>query len=218
MPNKLVDLTGKRFGKLVVNGRSGKTCPVMWECSCDCGNTTIVKGGHLKDGTTVSCGCYREAHNKRARKHGHSLRASEGKTRTYITWEGMKQRCLNPNHTSYPRYGERGIKICEKWLEFDGFFEDMGERPEGKTLERRNNNGNYEPSNCYWATNAEQYANRKNTKVFEIDGITKTQSEWAKEYGMSVPALRARLNRGMNIKDALTTPLKYVGRPRRKPD
>jgi len=122
----------------------------------------------------------------------------------------MKQRCLNSNHKSYSDYGGRGIKICERWLEsFENFLADMGVRPAGKTLERDEVNGNYEPGNCKWATYVEQGNNRRSNVVVEFEGREQTVAEWAREIGVSRSALGFRLRNGWNIKEALTMKINH---------
>lgn len=126
-----------------------------FECKCDCNNLIIVFLEHLKNGHTKSCGCLRIEKSSEI-KHGHSNR-----TQTYNSWAGMKQRCFYIKHKYYFNYGGRGITVCERWMNFSNFLEDMGERPKGTTLDRINPNGNYEPSNCRWATIEEQIKNRR---------------------------------------------------------
>lgn len=125
-------------------------------------------------------------------------------TPTYRVWEGMKQRCLNKNAPAYDNYGGRGIQICDRWLTFINFLNDMGKRPEGMTLDRINNNSNYEPSNCRWATRKEQGNNRRNSKLFTIEDETKTLAEWCQQYNISRNTVDKRLQKGLDIKTALT--------------
>ena len=128
--------------------------------------------------------------NKRRAKHGMY------KTATYNTWRQMKDRCVNPNNARYARYGGRGITICDAWLAFDNFYADMGDKPEGMTLDRIDNNGNYEPENCRWATPQEQSNNVKTNRVFTYNNKTQTLAQWAREKGMAYHVLKYRLNKG----------------------
>lgn len=156
-------LIGQRFGRLlaVENTRKKKRTQVIIKCKCDCGNIIETYHNHLKNGNTKSCGCLqKEAIRDIAFIHGHAR--PKKKTPTYITWKAMRNRCYYPKIHNYNSYGGRGIIVCERWKNsFENFLEDMGERPEGTTLDRINPNGNYEPSNCRWATNEEQSKNKR---------------------------------------------------------
>lgn len=166
----LSKLIGRRFGRLIVNSqhfiKGAKNA--MWNCTCDCGRTTIVQGCSLKNNKSQSCGCLL---SDIASKTG-SLRASHGHKRkgsispTYVSWQGMNSRCNTSSNPAYPFYAERGITICERWKKFENFLDDMGERPIGLTLERKDNSKGYYPDNCKWATYKEQANNRSSRITF----------------------------------------------------
>lgn len=155
---------GDRVGRLTIVDYD----PVKrgYRCTCDCGDTTIVQTHSLTSGDTRSCGCLaRAATAERATTHGHS-RSRDGKpTPTYKTWQAMRQRCENPHDDRYRAYGGRGIEVCDRWRKYENFLSDMGERPEGMTLDRINSDGDYEPGNCRWASTRTQARNRKTIKL-----------------------------------------------------
>jgi len=163
------DITGQRFGRLLVKHCVGsdKKHQALWVCSCDCGNAFIACGFRLRSGIVKSCGCLRrEVSAARARitsrTHGHALK--DNHTPEYDVWASMIYRCTNPNHPAWKYYGGRGISVCERWRHsFENFLSDMGFRPTDKhSIDRfPNNDGNYERSNCRWATMKEQAANRR---------------------------------------------------------
>ena len=213
-------MIGERFGRLVVmasavseKGRSRLLC------LCDCGTKKTVAMKDLKSGNTKSCGCLRyELSSKRilARclRHGHATDA--GETPTYRTWHSMINRCTNKNSSIYSRYGAQGISVCERWMRFENFLADMGERPDGHSIDRYpDNEGNYGPGNCRWATPKQQTANRKCSHKLQAEGKTQTIGEWATEKGLPYIQLHRRLSKGWPVDRALNKPLE-VRKPRQQ--
>lgn len=190
-------LAGVRIGRLTVLSLTGAKkhgCRV-WLCRCDCGNEVELGADTLTSTTkpTRSCGCL---HRERA---GH-LNRTHGKTRTptYRTWLDMINRCENPARDNYARYGGRGIRVCERWRgSFVSFLTDMGERPAGKTIDRIDGDGHYEPGNCRWATAYEQGAHKRNNILVERDGVTRTLAEWSRLTGINRSTLYNRARQGM---------------------
>lgn len=165
------DLSGLRFRYLLVLNREQTKDKKnsYWKCLCDCGNITIVQACKLKDGKVVSCGCYgKSLLPKRNFKHGH--KPAGGCSKTYKSWAGMHERCYNPKKENYKYYGALGVTVCERWFNFENFLKDMGERPLDTSLDRINPFGNYEPTNCRWATAKEQ-ANNKRSTVAKGDAL-----------------------------------------------
>lgn len=207
MQKNLIDLTGLKFGKLTVIGYAGVIKERShWFCICDCGNQRSVSGKNLKSNNSKSCGCsQRESTSKRSRKH--CLTNSD----EYIAWANMIQRCTNKNNNHYKNYGGRGIMICKKWKEsFENFYADMGEKPsKGHSIDRINVNGNYEPSNCRWATRKEQNRNQRTNRWINVEGCVKTVSEWSERAGVRKDTIYLRLNAGWSEYEAVMMPVAW---------
>lgn len=212
---RFIDLTGKTFGRLTAIRCAGrnKHKQILWLCRCVCGNERVVVAGSLANGDTQSCGCWhKEITRRRSLTHGH--KSDRKPTATYKSWEAMKRRCQNPKSTDYARYGGRGIRVCDRWQHFEHFLADMGEKPRGLTIERKDNHGHYEPGNCKWATSKEQGANRRSNHVLTLAGLTLTMTEWGRKLGLRPSRIYRRLMAGWSSKDALrpfTTRLPLAG-------
>ena len=199
---KLIDLRGNRVGRLTIVDRADSikspcgTVKAVWNCICDCGKTVSVRSGSLINGHTLSCGCLVVETSRALRiketRHGHSRLGKV--TPTYQTWRAMMGRCLNAQHKDFPRYGARGILVCQSWEIFDNFLMDMGARPHGTTLDRIDGEGNYELANCRWGTPHQQSQNQSTTKLnpLKIRNIRKdqrTNCEIAATYGVSASSI-----------------------------
>lgn len=200
-----IDLTGKKFGRLTVIERAeNKNGRIMWKCQCECGKIVIIQNYNLKSGHTKSCGCYRKD-NPQGKTHNKS------NTRLYTIWENIKQRCYNPNNNRYKNYGARGITVCDKWKEFMPFYNwamANGYRDD-LTIDRIDVNGNYEPSNCRWATPKEQANNTRQNRMITYNGKTQTLAQWADEMNIDYRALWARINQcHWSIDKAFNMPVK----------
>ena len=179
----LKNMVGRKFSQLLIvekdaNGK-GKS---RWICRCDCGNTISVISYNLTSGNTKSCGCFKKS-GVSHRTHG-MRKSSE-----YIIWYSMIARCNYPSHKSYNDYGGRGIQVCEQWLIFENFFSDMGTRPNGYTIERIDNGGNYCKENCKWATRKEQCNNQRNNIICEYNGETNTLKQLSEKIGFNYSRL-----------------------------
>lgn len=208
---------GSRFARLTVikltrkSTSRGKSRAAAF-CKCDCGKIVSVLAFSLTGGRTRSCGCLqREASRLSGLTHGHS------NTRVFRCWLAMKTRCLNPNSTSYYHYGGRGIGICKRWLKFENFLEDMGYPPENYTLNRINNNGNYSPENCRWATPREQSRNTRRNKIWIINGVSGCIVEHCERFGIRQQVVWLRIKNGWSKLDALKTPVRTCKRQKRDP-
>jgi len=188
---KALDITGNRYGRLVAVIRAeSKNGQTFWKCRCDCGTEKDINLYSLRKGITQSCGCLmreRGAENgsKSAAKR---IKHNQCNTPEYKVWAKIIQRCRNPNDAAYPRYGGRGINVCDEWANsFIAFYTDMGKKPSGKyELDRVDNNGNYTPENCQWVSHKENSRNTKHSKRWYLDGIEyQSKTHAAKELGVS---------------------------------
>lgn len=206
---KAKDLVGAKYARLTVVSRNHDTrenCrEAYWNCLCDCGNASmiVVRTASLTTGQTKSCGCFqKEQSSKASTTHGMS------NTSEYCIWAGIIARCCNPSNNAYPRYGGRGIVVCERWRNsFENFYTDMGPRPTPEhSIDRVNNDGNYEPGNCRWATDIEQANNKRTNVIVGESGLTLAQIADGSSIGYK--NIHQRLSRGMCLEDALSTELR----------
>lgn len=189
----LVDMTGQKFGRwTVLSLDETSTKPKYWFCVCECGTKRRVIGFTLRRGQSVSCGCYASEWSvKKHTRHGMYRHAA------YSTWRAMHQRCTVPKNPGYPEYGARGIKICEKWQTFEGFWEDMGPTwKEGLSIDRMENNGHYERNNCRWATAMEQGNNRRNNQMIPTPHGPMTVSDASRQFGINRNTIFRRIRDG----------------------
>lgn len=215
-PQRTRPSIGDRIGRLLVLRMSTKTDSngsKYWLCSCDCGTKTTVRGSRLT-GTvkTRSCGCLGiDASRKKNTIHGMS-RSPE-----HIAWSACFDRCYNPNHKGFHNYGGRGITVCERWKKsFVNFLADMGPRPSpNHSIDRKDNNGNYEPTNCRWATIKEQCRNRRGSRLITVQSMTITVAEFCERFNFPRPAIYARLNHGWSGDRLLAPLLNYKKRSKR---
>lgn len=198
------DLSGHRFNRLVALNRTAPLIPTkskkwFWLCQCDCGKQKIVSSGHLKNGGAKSCGCLRvDFCKKQFATHRKS------RTKIHAVWATMKARCLTKTSLSYPRYGGSGITVSDDWLVFENFYRDMGECPDGLSLDRKDNNLGYSKENCRWATKTEQARNKRRSLIFLYQGERKHLKELCVENGVKYGTVWRRLKHGWPIDRALS--------------
>lgn len=213
------DLIGQKYNRLTVSARAPrKGRHHYWHCVCECGREVVVKQSHLRDGRTKSCGCFaKERVSATMRTHGETCGGTIATE--YQIWHKMKDRCLNSDNPAYPNYGARGIKICDRWLAtVENFIADMGRRPSPRhSLDRKDNDGNYCPSNCRWATRTEQSRNRRSTRKIEFGGEVLCASEVAERIGMKARVLNARLRKGWSLERALSDPVRQWPKHKTEP-
>lgn len=197
------DIKGSVFGDLTVTGEVKRDhYGIHWVCKCLCGNTTIVRGGHLRQGRIKSCGC-KQGNREPIIKHGHATGKDKKASPEYYTWLAMMARCKNPKTKHYRLYGGRGIKVCNRWLTFENFLLDIGLRPSNKhSIDRYpNKDGNYQPGNVRWATIHEQNRNTSRNVFIEFDGRCQILEEWATELNRCPSAISRRLKSGQSFAD-----------------
>jgi len=183
-----------------------------WRCRCSCGIEKIIRAGHLRSGASRSCGCLnREIQSRLARERfiHHGYARAGFVTPEWKAWKSMRERCANPHAKSWDRYGGRGIRVCDRWAKsFTEFFADMGFRPSAAhSLDRIDNDGNYEPGNCRWATRTEQQNNTRKIRRITFRGQIKSASEWNDDLGFPKELIQQRLRRGWGPEKALMTPI-----------
>ena len=189
---------GQRFCAWQVAGEAFRNKNTLWyPCICDCGTKKNITSQALREGKSRSCGCLKGKLSSDAqRKHGMSH------TSAHNRWLSMKGRCLNESNRAFKDYGARGISVCERWMDFQNFYDDMGDPPsESHTLDRIDNDGNYSPENCRWASKEEQANNRRSNKRIEHAGITMTQRDWEKFLNIPEKRLHALLKKGVTMAD-----------------
>lgn len=202
--SRFKDLTNKVFGRwTVLSFRRTTSDKPAWLCRCECGTEKVVRAIYLIDGRSQSCGCFqRECVSEQFATH------RKTGSPEHRTWKSMIGRCCNPKNPKYPDYGGRGIRVCDCWREsFQAFFDDMGRRPSGHTLDRIDNDGNYEPSNCRWAVLAEQANNKRTNHFLEYDGKRMSIADWSRHVGIPKAVINDRINRyKWSVEKSLTTP------------
>jgi hypothetical protein len=213
------DLTGREFHywtAIRFHGRINNN--TRWLCRCVCGTERPVQAGNLVNGATKSCGCKtREMISKKRRKHGHTTTRRNGPGRKpvrnsspeYVCWTSMRRRCSRPNARGFEHYGGRGIKVCDRWQSsFENFLADMGPRPgPAYSIERMDNNGDYCPENCRWATRAEQQRNTRRARIVDWKGESRTLAEWQRVTGIRGGTIANRLKFGWTVEQAMTIPV-----------
>lgn len=198
LPCNLKDLAGKRFGRLMILSRAANVGKfVAWLCRCDCGTEKIIKSCHLRNGHTNSCGCLS--------REGNRYRHGQSHSPTHNSWLEMLRRCSDPTRNRADAYINRGIRVCDGWKTFENFHADMGDRPAGCTLDRKDNDCNYScghcpqcitnewPANCRWATRKEQCRNRRSSRLITVGDKTATVAEWSELSGVDSKIISYRL-------------------------
>ena len=215
MGRKGHDLKGREINGLKIIERNGssESGDAMWDYRCHCGEIKTAAASSLKNGGTRSCGCMKNRFISKANStHGRSL------TALYSIWKTMRYRCQNPNNPKYERYGKRGIKVCDEWQDYPTFLKWSIKNgyEEGLTIDRIDNDGNYEPDNCRWVNNYIQQKNRSNNKWISFSGYNYILSDWSRMTGLNHKTISHRLNNGWSVEKALTKRTKGVKTPTSK--
>lgn len=200
MTQRAAEIAGVRFGRLTALHAAGVLLhgKRAWFCRCDCGGAKVATASHLRSGLVKSCGCLHGG------KITHGMTVGKARPVEYNSWSAMRDRCANPNNRHYPHYGGRGIRVCQRWQSFERFYEDMGPKPTGRhSIERVDNNGHYEPSNCTWADPREQARNRRNSVSVRLGDEEISVPEAAAQTGLAVSTIYSRITAG-------TAPLRPV--------
>ena len=207
---KMIDMTGRRYGRLTVIKLDHRIeRKAYWECLCDCGNVLVVRNCALTSGNTKSCGCL---NNELRLERNFTHRMSD--TITYESWQCARVRATNPNRNTSHRYFNRGIRMCDRWINsFENFYEDMGDRPSLKySLDRINNDGNYEPGNCRWATMTQQANNASRTVRYTVGGKIFTRHDLCLMYGINPSTFRSRIDKGWSVDKVISTPTRVISK------
>ena len=214
MPKK-ISLIGRKFGKLKVITEAPRRIVagvprIYYLCQCDCGNQKEILSGGLSCNGVKSCGCgIAESVRERMTTHGHSIHGKS--TRTYNIWVKINVRCYNQKHEQYKDYGGRGIKVCDRWrASFENFLKDMGECPPNLSIDRYpNNDGNYEPGNCRWATTGEQHRNMRTNRIVELYGFKGCFKDAAAHFNIPISTAASRLRYGWTYEQIFLTPVRH---------
>lgn len=207
--SKAIELSGKKLGRWLVISRNKdpqhKGVGTYWNCVCDCGCKKAVDGSDLREGKSTSCGCFKL---EMRIKHGNAITGKM--SHEYRCWIAIRSRCNSEANDHYADYGGRGIRVCERWNSFENFLADMGLKPSPKhSIGRKDNNGNYEPSNCRWETMSQQNRNRRGNRLITFRGETMIITDWAIRFNLTSVTIHYRIKRGWSIEDALTKPLGF---------